>query len=270
MTTLPYMASVRTRDPDALCYTTQNMWACYSLTIPKPTAIPAHHTRKRIQPQIADKASALQMILDQYDLDCGSEWDLETLVSQINYYGGWKPFNMARAGGISGDAAPYPWTYEPPEEVNPFQLYDYETYGFTALLADILSGKPSWGILLYGSGFGVVKRSEKLKIRKDYDEVADFVYAQSRLINFATYAGAKMWCQAAAGAITCEIDNTETIPRTLINRETGETFYSKGAKYGHKIIVSTWVDSSGNLSVRWAKSYPVYSNPEAFKLIASS
>ena len=253
MTTLPYMASVRTRDPDALCYTTQNMWACYSFTIPKPKAFPAHHTRKMLQPQMADKATALQRILNYETRD----WDLEMAISQINYYGGWKSFDMARTG--------YPSV--PAEEINPFKLYDYETFGFTALVAEIISGKPSWGI--FGYGTEGINRSEILKIRNDYEEVADFVYARSGLINFATYAGAKMWCEADDGATTCEIDNTRTIPRTLIDRESGETYYSKGAKYGHKTIVSTWLDEFGNLSVRWAKSYPVYSNPAAFRLIAS-
>ena len=257
MTTLPYMASVRTRDPDALCYTTQNMWACYSFTIPTPKAVPAHHTRKRLQPQIADKATALQMIKDP-DCQIGwGDWEIERAVSEINYYGGWEPFKMARAIHHNWD-----------EKVNPFKRYNYETYGFTALVAEIISGKPSWGI--FGYGTAGINRSEILKIRKDYDEVADFVYAQSRLINFATYSGAKMWCEAADGATTCEIDNTGTTPRSLTDRKTGELFYSKGAKYGYKIIVSTWLDGLGNLSVRWAKSYPVYSNPEAFRLIASS
>jgi hypothetical protein len=215
-----------------------------------------------LQPQIADKATALQRLLGyhlgHHNLISQIEWDLEDAVSAINYYGGWKPFDMARSG-----------TFKPPEEVNPFIGYNYETFGFTALVAEILGGNGSWSLFGYRETSEGLNRSDILKIRKDYDECQSLVYKQSRLVNFATYAGAKMWCEADDGATTCEIDNTATIPRNLIDRESGELFYPKGAKFGYKLIVSTWIDKFGNLSIRWAKSYPVYSNPEAFELVAS-
>jgi len=212
-----------------------------------------------LQPQIADMATALQRILN-YET---GDWDLETAVSEINYYGGWKPFDMARSG-----------TFKPPEEINPFKLYNYETFGFTALVAKMVGGVSSWTIFGYGENEGL-NREDESQIKKDYNEVRDFVYTKSRLENFATYAGAKMYCEAADGATTCEIDNTHTI--NVDSRDTipghskgGPTYYSKGAKFGYKIIVSTWLDGDENLCVRWARSYPIFTNPAAFNLIASS
>jgi len=264
---LPYMASVRTRDKDSVCYSTQNMWACYDFTIPQPKSFPAHHTRKMLQPQIADKATALQNIIDYQTGD----WDLERAISSMRFFGGWKPFHYARSG-----------TFKPKVEVNPFRLYGGETFGFSALVAKIVSGEPSWWIFGYPYDKGL--SGAKHQIRKDYDEVLGFVYEKSRLVNFATYAGAKMYCEAANGAVTCEIDNTRTIKqdsrdtipghgkvRGLIGEivKSGPYYYSKGAKSGYKLIVSTWLDERGNLSVRWAKSYPIFTNPAAFDLIAS-
>ena len=245
MTTLPYMASVRTRDPDALCYTTQNMWACYEFKIPKPVKIPAHHTRKRIQPQIADKVIALMRLINQEAQDWSTIYTQEVL----DYFGGWKPYNFARG---KGEIA--------------FELYNYETFGFSLLLAEILAGKSAYSVLRNDGG---ISRSDILKIRNDYDTVSKLARSSSRLINFATYSGAKMWCDADDGATICEIDNTRSIPRRL-NREDGTLYYPYGARYGHKIIVSTWVNEDGGLSVRWAKSYPIYSDPAAFDLVASS
>jgi len=254
MTTLPYMASVRTRDPDALCYTTQSMWACYEFTIPKPKAFPANYTQKMLQPQIADKVTALQKMIN---IQTGG-WDLESIESWTRLhpnYIGWKPFNIARSGQ-SGR----------PSDINPFYGYNYETFGFTTLLAKMLGGSSSWSI--HYSLRGIDKKDET-QIKNDYKSVSDFAYTHSRLINFATFAGAKMFCEEEDGATTCEIDNTRTISLTRSDRKTGKLYYSPGAKHGYKIIVSTWVDEYGDLSVRWARSYPIYSNSAAFDLIAS-
>ena len=242
------MASVRTRDPDALCYTTQNMWACYEFKIPKPVKIPAHHTRKRIQPQIADKVIALQRLINQEAQD----WSTIETLEVLDYFGGWKPYDFARG---KGEIA--------------FEMYNYNTFGFSLLLAEILTGKSAYsGVLRNDEG---LSRSDILKIRDDYGEVSFFARSSSRLINFATYSGAKMWCDAGlhyGKATIYEIDNTRSIPRRL-NREDGTLYYPYGARYGSKIIVSTWVNEDGGLSVRWAKSYPIYSDPAAFDLVAS-
>jgi hypothetical protein len=249
------MASVRTRDPDALCYTTQSMWACYEFTIPKPEAFPANYTQKMLQPQIADKVTALQKMIN---IQTGG-WDLESIESWTRLhpnYIGWKPFNIARSGQ-SGR----------PSDINPFYGYNYETFGFTTLLAKMLGRSfGSWSIF-FEPDDGIDKKDET-QIKKDYKSVSDFAYTQSRLINFATYAGAKMFCEEEDGATTCEIDNTGSIPRRMMSGD-GRLYYPYGAKHGYKIIVSTWVDEYGDLSVRWARSYPIYSNSAAFKLIAS-
>ena len=251
MTTLPFMASVRTRDPDALCYTTQSMWACYEFTIPKPKSFPANYTQKRLQPQIADKVTALQKMIN---IQTGG-WDLKSFESwtRRGNYIGWKPFNIARSG-LSG------------REINPFYGYNYETFGFTTLLAKMLGGVGSWSIY-FEPDDGIDKKDET-QIKKDYSSVSKFARTESRLINFATYAGAKMFCEEDDSATTCEIDNTHSIARRL-NRKDGKLYYPYGARYGSKIIVSTWVNESGDLSVRWARSYPIYSDPAAFDLVAS-
>ena len=250
MTTLPFMASVRTRDPDALCYTTQSMWACYEFTIPKPEAFPANYTQKRLQPQIADKVTALQRIID---IQTGGLPASVALPGPNNT--GWKPLIIARSG-----------QYGSVLDINPFVRSHYETFGFTTLLAKMLGGVGSWSIY-FEPDDGIDKKDET-QIKKDYISVSKFARTESRLINFATYAGAKMFCEEDDSATTCEIDNTHSIARRL-NRKDGKLYYPYGARYGSKIIVSTWVNEYGDLSVRWAESYPIYSDPAAFELVAS-
>tara|TARA_B110000211_G_C13905662_1_gene476037 strand:- start:44 stop:739 length:696 start_codon:yes stop_codon:yes gene_type:complete len=230
------------------------MWACYEFTIPKPKSFPANYTQKRLQPQIADKVTALQRIID---IQTGG-WDLESAVSlssRAQTSPGWKPLIIARSG-----------QYGSVLDINPFKLYHYETFGFTTLLAKMLGGVGSWSIY-FEPDDGIDKKDET-QIKKDYISVSKFARTESRLINFATYAGAKMFCEEDDSATTCEIDNTHSIARRL-NRKDGKLYYPYGARYGSKIIVSTWVNESGDLSVRWAESYPIYSDPAAFNLVAS-
>ena len=237
------MASVRTRDPDALCYTTQSMWACYEFTIPKS------------QPQIADKVTALQRLID---IQTGG-WDLDLITHGFN----WTRDDSAETFEAPVGGSRWKPSSGPSRPSGPFYGYRYETFGFTMLLAKMLGGSRH-----------ALGAARNRLARMDYYEVSQFAHTQSRLINFATYAGAKMFCEeedgaTTYGATTCEIDNTRTISRTLSNSKTGKLYYPKGAKDGYKIIVSTWVNEYGDLSVRWAKSYPIYSNSAAFDLVAS-
>jgi len=239
---LPFMASVRTRDKDSICYSTQNVWACYSLTIPKPQIYDARHTRKRTQPQLADKVIALQHITD---ISSGA-WET------TGYWG-----RYARGPDV-------------------LKKYAYETKGFSILMAKAAAQKNwPWDI---NEDETTGSRKNINEMKADYRELVQYVTKRSGLINFATHEGAKKFCEGEgyylgadpARVSTCEVDYTYTLPReTWPDKKTGDRFYPKGAKYGCKIIVGTWIDDEGDLRVRWAESHPVYSDPRAFSLIAS-
>ena len=240
------MASVRTRDKDSMCYSTQNVWVCYEL---------------KMKPSDAVSIDAINLA---HRLDYTGEWDLTRPADHIR---------------VEHFVSP---------SYRGFMPYAYETEGFSVLISKAVGG----------SGFPhvpVESRFHALQYRKTgeaFYEFASYIRQNSRVENFATYEGAKNFCEGQ-GVITrsdgvtsysinpvrvttCEVDYTRTVHRELnMTRErtdltAGERFYPKGAKVGSKIIVGTWIDEeNGELNVRWAESHPVYSDARAFLLVAS-